>query len=185
MSRKIDEAKKEAIKQAVYELTMEEGLVALSMGKVAKRAQVSPATLYIYYKDKTDMLSRIYEGVKDIMDDGLPEKLAKLDNLDDKLRVAVHHFILRFRENTSAAQFMWAIQNNLGIIDQVACDYAEQKSADVLELFKEMLNNPDYENMSLLLASSLFEIPYTLQTRGATDSELEEAIEILIKAFKK
>ena len=71
--RKIDENKKEAITQAVFQLTKEVGLVGLSIAKVAKIAGVSPATIYVYYKDKADMLSQILIGVKDILDEGQKE----------------------------------------------------------------------------------------------------------------
>lgn len=45
--RTIDLSKKEAIKQAVFDLTLSNGLVNLSMAKIAKEANVSSATMYI------------------------------------------------------------------------------------------------------------------------------------------
>lgn len=40
-------------------LVVKEGLDGLSMGKVAMAAGVSPATLYIYFKDKEDFISQL------------------------------------------------------------------------------------------------------------------------------
>src|ERR1043165_8078268 len=37
----------------------QEGLDGFSMQKLAKAAKVSPATLYIYYKDREDLIMRI------------------------------------------------------------------------------------------------------------------------------
>ncbi|EUJ29992.1 TetR/AcrR family transcriptional regulator [Listeria grayi] len=55
-----DEAKVTAISQAVFQITKQEGLNNASISKIAKLAGVSPATVYIYYQDKSDMLSKIY-----------------------------------------------------------------------------------------------------------------------------
>ena len=69
--RKIDEGKKERVKQAVFEITRDEGIAALSFGKIAKCAHVSSGTPYVYYKDKTEMLGKIYLEVKELIDKGL------------------------------------------------------------------------------------------------------------------
>ena len=61
--RTIDAAKREKVTQTVLQITMEEGLAALSFDKLAKRAGISTGTPYVYYKDKTDMLSCIYRQV--------------------------------------------------------------------------------------------------------------------------
>lgn len=60
-----DENKIKAIKDAVIALCEADGFTNLTTAKVAKRAGVSPATIYLYYQDKTDLLSRLYEEVKD------------------------------------------------------------------------------------------------------------------------
>ena len=54
--RTIDTAKRDKVIQTVLQITMEEGLAALSFDKLAKRAGISSGTPYVYYKDKTDLL---------------------------------------------------------------------------------------------------------------------------------
>lgn len=51
--RTIDTAKRDKVIQTVLQITMEEGLAALSFDKLAKRAGISSGTPYVYYKDKT------------------------------------------------------------------------------------------------------------------------------------
>ena len=58
-----DENKKEAIFNATVELVNEIGFAAASVAKIARRAQVSPATIYIYHKDKEDLLVSIYVAI--------------------------------------------------------------------------------------------------------------------------
>lgn len=56
-----DETKMEAIFQSALEMIVEQGFEGLSMQKLAKAAGVSPATIYIYFKDKEDMLLQLHQ----------------------------------------------------------------------------------------------------------------------------
>lgn len=58
--RKKDEEKEKSIKEAVIRLILEEGFQGTSISKIAKEAGVSPATVYIYYDNKENMLQDIY-----------------------------------------------------------------------------------------------------------------------------
>ena len=57
--RKRDEHKISLVHQKALELIVHEGLNGFSMQKLAKAAGVSPATLYIYYKDKNDLILQL------------------------------------------------------------------------------------------------------------------------------
>lgn len=58
--RRRDDEKERRIKDAVIELMLEEGFHGTSISKIARKAEVSPATVYIYYESKEDMLQNIY-----------------------------------------------------------------------------------------------------------------------------
>ncbi|HEU4469917.1 MAG TPA: TetR/AcrR family transcriptional regulator [Flavisolibacter sp.] len=51
-----DEAKEQAIRKKAMELIVEEGFDGLSMHKLARAAGISVATIYIYYKDREDLI---------------------------------------------------------------------------------------------------------------------------------
>lgn len=56
--------KKEArIKELALTMIVKEGFDGFSMQKLAKKAEVSPATLYIYYTNKEDLLHQLYIDV--------------------------------------------------------------------------------------------------------------------------
>ena len=59
-----DENKKKAIFDATIKLVNEVGFAAASVAKIAKEANVSPATLYIYYKNKEDLLVSIFAEIQ-------------------------------------------------------------------------------------------------------------------------
>jgi TetR/AcrR family transcriptional repressor of multidrug resistance operon len=56
--------KVELVKQKAIELLVELGFEGFTMNKLAKACQISVATLYIYYKDKDDLILKI--GIEEV-----------------------------------------------------------------------------------------------------------------------
>ena len=55
-----DEDKQKRIKEAMVSLILREGINGTSISKIAKEAGVSPATIYVYYDSKEDMLTEVF-----------------------------------------------------------------------------------------------------------------------------
>lgn len=55
-----DDEKEQRIKEAVIAVVLEEGFGGASISKIAKRADISSATVYIYHENKESMLQAIY-----------------------------------------------------------------------------------------------------------------------------
>ena len=65
--RQRDDEKAVRIKDAVIEIILEEGFSGASISKIARRAEVSPATVYIYYENKEEMLRSIFDEYSDCL----------------------------------------------------------------------------------------------------------------------
>ncbi|GAA4806351.1 hypothetical protein GCM10023231_39460 [Olivibacter ginsenosidimutans] len=65
--RNRDENKIERIKQSALEMIVKNGLDAFSIQKLAKTVSVSPATIYIYFRDKEDLILQLYHEVGENM----------------------------------------------------------------------------------------------------------------------
>lgn len=59
-----DDEKQDALFRATVKLVNEIGFVSSSVSKIAKEASVSPATIYVYYKNKEDLLVSTYIDIK-------------------------------------------------------------------------------------------------------------------------
>jgi len=59
-----DEFKQDALFNATIKLVNEIGFVASSVSKIAKEADISPATIYVYYENKEDLIVSIYVDIK-------------------------------------------------------------------------------------------------------------------------
>lgn len=86
LMRTIDEKKYKAVIDASIQTFKKEGFAKASIGKIAKEAQVSPATIYIYFKNKEDLITQLYLQLRkemseivlgDIQMDGSIEKSYK------------------------------------------------------------------------------------------------------------
>jgi AcrR family transcriptional regulator len=64
-TRDID--KEALVREKAVEMIVEEGLEGFSMQKLARAARISPATLYIYYDDKDDLLNKLCLTIVDEM----------------------------------------------------------------------------------------------------------------------
>mgnify|MGYP003986315109 FL=1 len=59
-----DDIKQEALFEATVKLVNEIGFASSSVSKIAKQACVSPATIYVYHKNKEDLLVTTYIQIK-------------------------------------------------------------------------------------------------------------------------
>ena len=76
-----DDEKEAALFEATVKLVNEIGFAASSVSKIAKEANVSPATIYVYYKNKEDLLVSTYIEIK------LNLSNAILNDFNDKLPI--------------------------------------------------------------------------------------------------
>ena len=55
-----DQDKQQRIKNAMVRLFLQEGIDGTSISKIAREAGVSPATIYVYYNSKEEMLLEVF-----------------------------------------------------------------------------------------------------------------------------
>ncbi|GAB5524421.1 MAG: transcriptional regulator FatR [Roseivirga sp.] len=59
-----DEKKLQAIFDATLSLTGQEGIVGLTMSKIAKTAKIGIGTLYVYFESKEELVNELYRQLK-------------------------------------------------------------------------------------------------------------------------
>ena len=113
-----DDKKQEALYLATIKLVNDIGFAASSISKIAKEANVSSATLYIYFKNKEDLLVSTYMEIKTSMVmetlDGLDEDLPLRDILHQIWRNTFHYV------SKNQAEFRYTVQfSNSPFVDLV------------------------------------------------------------------
>jgi AcrR family transcriptional regulator len=96
-----DLQKQDAIIDATVKLVNEIGFVSSSVAKIAKKANVSPATIYIYYKNKEDLLVSTYINIKKKLGEAAVKNFDENKPIRDILKsvwINLFDYILKNRE---------------------------------------------------------------------------------------
>jgi AcrR family transcriptional regulator len=81
-----DEEKYERILQATSDIIVRDGAVAVSTTKVAKLAGVPQSNIYIYFKNKEDLLVQLFKKVGGSLGAGQREILDSEQSLEEKIK---------------------------------------------------------------------------------------------------
>ncbi len=93
-----DQAKYDSIVDASINLINELGFDGISISKIAKRAKVSPATIYIYFDNKEDLFTNLYIDIREKMSQGALEGLEQDMTTEEAFKsIWYHSFIFNLK----------------------------------------------------------------------------------------
>ena len=75
--RKKDASKKDALFQATQQIVIDEGFASVSMSKIARAANVAPATLYTYFENKDNLLDELFMMLHQELMEAIAEDFSK------------------------------------------------------------------------------------------------------------
>lgn len=119
--RKRNESDKEALRQeimdAAREMFVAEGYASVSMRKIAAKIGYSPTTIYLYFKDKTDLLHQICEQTFARLAQNIQAIQQLSDNPLEKLRSGMREYIHFGLKHPSQYEiiFIAPLPKNLGL----------------------------------------------------------------------
>lgn len=190
-----DESKEACLKAKAMEMIVVNGFDGLSMQKLAKSANVSPATIYIYWKNREDLLNHLFHEVQEhfaeVASEGFTPEMTLRDGLwlqwQNRLRFIREFpvqfaFYEQFRHspliNRGDKKFAVFKENMKLFIRNAVANGEMQPMAT--EIYWSMAYAPfyslvrcKYQGNSML--SDCFEL---------SDADMEQAFEMVMKAFK-
>jgi AcrR family transcriptional regulator len=86
-----DQAKYDAIVEASIDLINELGFDGISISKIAKKAKVSPATIYIYFENRKDLFTKLYIDIREKMSQGALEGLEQDMTTEEAFKSIWYH----------------------------------------------------------------------------------------------
>jgi TetR/AcrR family transcriptional regulator, multidrug resistance operon repressor len=105
-----DEAKEAILHEKAVEMIVETGFDGLSMQKLAKAAGISPATIYIYYQDRDDLIIKVWEKEMYRMMRATLHGFDPQSSFDKGLKVQWMNRAKFYIENPGTAHFMEQIK---------------------------------------------------------------------------
>lgn len=184
-----DENKIKAIKTAVIDLCQADGFTNLTTAKVAKRAGVSPATIYLYYQGKTDLLSRLYEEVKDDLQKGLAGAIAQAGpETAAQIRAMLNYSITQVQQHPKESHFSAALWTNQELLDDQARAHGNTEAGPLMALYQQIQADPAFIDAPAAVIATFSSVPsMLLQTANSPVSTamLQQTVDLVLKALQK
>lgn len=156
--RKKDENKKDAIIEATVLLSNELGFSNISMSKIAKRADVSAATLYVYYENKEDMFRKVYMDVKKQMIRECSQGIIQEESVEQSVRKICHNLLRYMQEYTNEFLFIEQACNSPLATDEVI-ETLEQYNKTTIAIFQRGIDEGTLKQTSPALLISFCYYP--------------------------
>ncbi len=182
--------KRNALVRATIQLVNDNGFHATSMNKIAKMANVSPATIYLYFENKQDLVNKTYIDVK-----AEYTKYA-FANYNEKMSVAegfeiIWKRIADFKLKESENAMFLAQCDNTPIIDEPSLQEGIRHLQPLLDLWERGKKEGIIKPLSnyLLYAYAINPLSFLMmsQNRGAFQldkNQLEDAYQAAWSSIK-
>lgn len=148
--RKKDDKKQESIKKAVIKLILEEGFHGTSISKIAKEAEVSPATVYVYYENKDIMLHEIYSEYSEEILDNLLNKVSLHMVGSELIETLIKSYYSYIKNNKEIFLFVEQFSSCPALINSCEERKGIKSFNDLLEKFKQNKVIKNYSNDTLI-----------------------------------
>lgn len=186
--RKKDDEKQNSIKRSVVQLILQEGFHGTSISKIAKLAGVSPATVYIYYQNKEEMLRDIYQEYAEGVFDHLLSQLIPGMTGEQLIDVLIRQYYQYILENEEIFHFVDQFSSCPSLHEGCQVLQGPISLNGILKEYKErgILNNFNNENIWAILFYPVKTIAIRPYSTGTASQEmLDEMILIIRKALLK
>ena len=104
--RERERNKHEQIIQAAIKVFAKKGFYNAKVSEIAREASVADGTIYLYFKNKDDILISLFEERMDLLIRQMREELSKAADPLEKIRIFVAQHLLRLREDKHLAEVL-------------------------------------------------------------------------------
>lgn len=191
-----DEQKRLSIREKTIEMVVKSGLDGFSMQKLARAAGVSPATLYIYYKDREDLIlqtcieisNELFEAtIKDFDPDMSFAEGMKIQWRNRARFFMKHPVELEFMEQIRYSPLHEKIKEQImhrfgAILGRFAQNAV--KRGELVELPFEVYWSVAYAPLYQLLKFHAQENSYVHKKFQLTDEMMGQSLQLILKALK-
>jgi AcrR family transcriptional regulator len=191
-----DEAKERSIRQEAMKLIVKEGFDGLSMHKLAKAAGVSVATIYIYYKDREDLILSLCEVETIRMSEATLKNFDPGMSFSEGLRIQWKNRAAFWMKNPIEAQFLERMRHSpyqerilsflkkdfIVAMKQFVSNAIQRKELVKVspEVFWSVAYAPLYQLVKFHMdGTGLAGVPFKM-----TDKMMDQALELVLNALK-
>jgi AcrR family transcriptional regulator len=190
-----DDIKETNIRKVAIKMIVEKGFDGLSMQKLAKAAQISPSTIYVYFKNREDLLNQLYLDVqekfeKDALKDFDPEM-----NFEKGLWLQWLNRYKNIKNNPTEFYFSEQFRNSPLIKQSQTSDNAFRDSMnlfvtnaithkEIMPMSKEIFWAIAYGAFYILIKFHLDQATMAGTPFQLSESKLKQAFDLVLKSFR-
>ena len=130
MAEKNQENKRIRILEAAVKVFAKNGFHNSKVSVIAKEAGVADGTIYLYFKNKDDILISLFEESLNRLIDNMEEAVKDVNDPLEKLKMFIHMHLKLVEENQGVAEVM---QVELRQSHKFMKEYVPQRLADYLD----------------------------------------------------
>lgn len=131
-----EDNKRFRILKAAAGVFAKKGFYNSRISEIAKRAQVAEGTIYLYFKNKDDILISLFDDEMTIIIKNMKEHIAHIEGVEDKIRKFIEKHLLLIDENRELAE---VLQIELRQSHKFMKQYAGNKIRDYLNIISNII----------------------------------------------
>jgi AcrR family transcriptional regulator len=176
------EEKQAALFEATVKLVNEIGFAASSVAKIAKEAKVSSATLYIYYKNKEDLLVSTYLAIKRHTSKAILENFDARRPIRDILESAWFNMFRYAMEHSQYFHFAEQFANS-PYADLIDLDEVESYFEPIIQSLQSGIDQKIVKNVSTDILKAFIYYPIVALSNSRMCKDFEICDENMKTAF--
>ncbi len=95
----VQEFRIQSIQEAALRVIARKGMAAATMQEIAEEAGVAKGTIYLYFRDRDELVEKTFESAMNDLHDRVEEALEKQGSFEEKLRAVLAAQIGYFQAN--------------------------------------------------------------------------------------
>jgi TetR/AcrR family transcriptional regulator, fatty acid metabolism regulator protein len=135
MARRRSDDKRQRILQAAVKIFARKGYFAARVSEIAKRARVADGTIYLYFRNKEDILVSLFDEVMAEHVSHAREEIKTVESAPERLRVlAEHHLRALGRDRDLAVVFQVELRQSTKFMERFTASWLQDYFALVSEV---------------------------------------------------
>lgn len=155
--------KREALVKATINLVNNNGFHATPMSKIAKMANVSPATIYLYFENKQDLINKVYIQVKTAFTEYAFKDYAATMDVEVGFKV-IWNNIANFKLSDVDEAFFLSQCDNTPMVDEDSRQEGLKHLQPLLDLWQRGIDEKKIKPLSayLLYAYTVYPVAFLM-----------------------
>lgn len=174
-----DDKKQRAICNAAIELITAQGFAETSISKIARVADVSPATIYIYFENKEELLNKIYLFVKQELSSELLRGVKPTHSVAEAFKIIWNNFYRYALDHPARFAFTEQFANS-PLVERLCREESMAYFQPLLDLFEKGRKEKVFKKISPEIFAAFTFAPLT----GLIKDHLSGKIVLDKKALK-